>query len=289
MNVQPSTAFRSQTISLAILAPAKPASRRSSSRRRAAAATPVAETASDAKPTRKRRPMTAEEKEGGFRADDSLLGRAQKESREVARRGCDEYVLVRGRCILLTADLPRSFPPRVDSRAASWPAPWADAPSAHAERHGRRTVRPQPVREAWSTGAEVAGAPWQTRRPPPRPAGRAPPPAEFQLRGDDGVGPRRCGRSPARARGRRSERDPLGAGPSARLAAGPRRGFTGTAGRDDEPPSRGSDAPSVRCRQPARSAFSASGCLTRPWAIRYVTVTAVTATSVVSRGPLKMV
>ena len=32
---------------------------------------------------------------------------------------------------------------------------------------GFRTVRPQPVREAWSTGAEVAGAPWQTRRPPP--------------------------------------------------------------------------------------------------------------------------
>ena len=144
MNVQPSTAFRSQAIALAILAPAKPAARRSSSRRRAAAATPVAETASDAKPTRKRRPMTAEEKEGGFRADDSLLGRAQKESREVARRGCDEYVPVRGRCVLLTADLPRSFPPRVDSRAASWPAPWADAPSAHAERHGRRTVRPRP-------------------------------------------------------------------------------------------------------------------------------------------------
>ena len=24
-----------------------------------------------------------------------------------------------------------------------------------------------PVRETWSTGAEVAGAPWQTRRPPP--------------------------------------------------------------------------------------------------------------------------
>ena len=42
--------------------PAKPAARRSSSRRPAAAATPVAETASDAKPTRKRRPMTAEEK-----------------------------------------------------------------------------------------------------------------------------------------------------------------------------------------------------------------------------------
>ena len=42
-------------------APAKPAARRSSSRRPAAAATPVA-AASDAKPTRKRRPMTAEEK-----------------------------------------------------------------------------------------------------------------------------------------------------------------------------------------------------------------------------------
>ena len=43
-------------------APAKPAARRSSSRRPAAAATPVAETASDATPTRKRRAMTAKEK-----------------------------------------------------------------------------------------------------------------------------------------------------------------------------------------------------------------------------------
>ena len=43
-------------------APAKPAGR-SSSRRPAAAATAVAETASDATPARKRRPMTAEEKE----------------------------------------------------------------------------------------------------------------------------------------------------------------------------------------------------------------------------------
>ena len=33
--------------------------------------------------------------------------------------------------------------------------------------YGRRAVRPQLAREAWSTGAEVAGAPWQTRRPPP--------------------------------------------------------------------------------------------------------------------------
>ena len=74
--------------------------------------------------------------DGGFRADDSLLGRAQKESREVARRGRDEYVPVCGRCILLTADLPRSFPPRgassqASTRAASWPG-WG----------GVRAVRP---------------------------------------------------------------------------------------------------------------------------------------------------
>ena len=44
-------------------APAQPAARRSSSRRpAAAAATPVAETASVATPTRKRRSMTAKEK-----------------------------------------------------------------------------------------------------------------------------------------------------------------------------------------------------------------------------------
>ena len=42
--------------------PAKPAARRSSSRRTAAAATPVAETPPDAKPTRKRRTMSDEEK-----------------------------------------------------------------------------------------------------------------------------------------------------------------------------------------------------------------------------------
>ena len=39
--------------------------------------------------------------------------------------------------------------------------------TARPERRGGRTVRPQLAREAWSTGAEVAGAPWQTRRPPP--------------------------------------------------------------------------------------------------------------------------
>ena len=40
------------------------------------------------------------------------------------------------------------------------PAPWPPS-------HGGRTVHP--VRQAWSTGAEVAGAPWQTRRPPRAP------------------------------------------------------------------------------------------------------------------------
>ena len=52
-------------IILGASAPAKPAARRSSSQQTAAVATPVAETASDATPTRKRkrRPMTAKEKE----------------------------------------------------------------------------------------------------------------------------------------------------------------------------------------------------------------------------------
>ena len=78
------------------------------------------------------------------------MGRAQKESREVARRGRDEYVPVRGRCILLTADLPRSFPPRGASSQASTRA------ALVARLGGVRAVRPQPVREAWS------------KRPPPR-------------------------------------------------------------------------------------------------------------------------
>ena len=90
-------------------APAKPAGR-SSSRRPAAAATPVAETASDATPARKRRPMTAEEEGGGVRADESLLGRAQKESREVARCPAaggspDKPPHLRGRCAFLTAKI----------------------------------------------------------------------------------------------------------------------------------------------------------------------------------------
>ena len=49
--------------------PAKPAARRSSSRRTAAAATPVAETPPDAKPTRKRRTMSAEEKVFVYRVE----------------------------------------------------------------------------------------------------------------------------------------------------------------------------------------------------------------------------
>ena len=54
--------------------------------------------------------------------------------------------------------------------------------------HGSRTVRPQPVREAWSTGAEVAGAPWQTRRPPPAAAAGG--------HGALALAPRRRGRRP---------------------------------------------------------------------------------------------
>ena len=65
------------------------------------------------------------------------MGRAQKESREVARRGRDEYVPVRGRCILLTADLPRSFPPRGASSQASTRA------ALVARLGGVRAVRPR--------------------------------------------------------------------------------------------------------------------------------------------------
>ena len=63
------------------------------------------------------------------------MGRAQKESREVARRGrAASTCPVRGRCILLTAFRGRSRHAarraKRRSRAASWPAPGADAPSA---------------------------------------------------------------------------------------------------------------------------------------------------------------
>ena len=66
-------------------APAKPAARRSSARRPAAAATPVAETASAATPAEEAPSDDGQREGGGVRADESLLGRAQKESREVAR------------------------------------------------------------------------------------------------------------------------------------------------------------------------------------------------------------
>ena len=78
--------------------PAKPAARRSSSRRTAAAATPVAETPPDAKPTREAPYDVGRREECGVRADDRLLGRAQKESREVARlRRAGGYVPHPGR------------------------------------------------------------------------------------------------------------------------------------------------------------------------------------------------
>ena len=53
---------------------------------------------------------------------------------------------------------------------------------------GFRTVRPQPVREAWSTGADVAGAPWQTRRPPPRRNSTSDPSRPRTISGPFGVG-----------------------------------------------------------------------------------------------------
>ena len=67
-------------------APEKRAARRSSSRRTAAAATPccgdrVRRHADEEAPS-----DVGQRKEDGVRADESLLGRAQKESREVARR-----------------------------------------------------------------------------------------------------------------------------------------------------------------------------------------------------------
>ena len=62
-------------------APAKPAARRSSSRRTAAAATPVAETASDATPTRKRRPMTVKEKEAVSERMKASWARAERKPR----------------------------------------------------------------------------------------------------------------------------------------------------------------------------------------------------------------
>ena len=65
-------------------------------------------------------------------------------------------------------------------------------------------VRPPLAREAWSTGAEVAGAPWQTHRPPPRELGpdasssQASEPAERPgvraagVRGERGLGQGSC-------------------------------------------------------------------------------------------------
>ena len=49
-------------------------------------------------------------------------------------------------------------PPRRAAGGRRPPAPWEPHPST-----------PKPVREAWSRGADVAGAPWQTRRLPHAP------------------------------------------------------------------------------------------------------------------------
>ena len=70
-------------------------------------------------------------------------------------------------------------------------------------RRGRHTVRPQPVREAWSTGAEVAGAPWQTRRSPPSPSPLLLSPRQPLPRRRAPPQGRLCGRSSARSERRR--------------------------------------------------------------------------------------
>ena len=51
---------------------------------------------------------------------------------------------------------------------------------------GRRAVRPQPVREAWSTGAEVAGAPVAAPSAPPRELGGVELQHEFRRGGVSG-------------------------------------------------------------------------------------------------------
>ena len=75
--------------------------------------------------------------EGGFRADDSLLGRAQKESREVARRGRGEYV-----------PRPRSVYPSDRRSSEVVPATRRVEPSVDPARprgpRGGRTRRPPP-------------------------------------------------------------------------------------------------------------------------------------------------
>ena len=109
-------------------APAKPAARRSSSRRPAAAGHPgrgdrVRRQADEEAPTDDGR-----REEGGFRADDSLLGRAQKESREVASP-------------------PRGASSQSSTRAASWPGWGAYAP-----------IRPRESRSGRGAGYRTQGA-----------------------------------------------------------------------------------------------------------------------------------
>ena len=56
---------------------------------------------------------------------------------------------------------------RSPARPRAAPVPRRRLPRPWPAYRGSRTVRPQPVGEAWSTGAEVAGVPWLSRRPPP--------------------------------------------------------------------------------------------------------------------------
>ena len=87
-----------------------------------------------------------------------------------------------------TLALERSASSRRSAEALDETAGWSAAGRSRRV-GGGRAVRPQLAREAWSTGAEVAGAPWQTRRPPPQAdAGGAPLPASCDSRLFEGEG-----------------------------------------------------------------------------------------------------
>ena len=81
---------------LGISASAKPAAPRSSSRRPAVAATTAAETASDATPTRKRRPMTAKEKKAVSERMKAHWPSAERQPRSSPSPGSDSYAAAAG-------------------------------------------------------------------------------------------------------------------------------------------------------------------------------------------------
>ena len=121
--------------------------------------------------------------EGGFRADDSLLGRAQKESREVARRGRGEYV-----------PRPRSVYPSDRRSSEVVPAtrrvePSVDPARPRGPRRGR-THRP-PLSPATTASSRSPGS--KARAPSPG-RGRLPPaPARLEPESPRGRAERKHG------------------------------------------------------------------------------------------------